>query len=297
MLVRLHPNRSSIRSTTAALGLAALLAIGGTADAAPGTPADLYSLAQKYLLGEGVPRDAQKCFELAQKAAEQGHPEAWATLGYCYSVGFGAKQDDAEARRCFSLAAEKGSIIGKGNLGLFIIRGRGGEKDAPRGVALMQEAARAGNQQSAILLGEIFYIGEHANGVPDYQAAHAILLGPAEAGNATAQNTIGVLLKDGRIGEKDELGARIWLERSAMQGNAKAGFNIGEMLWKQQARDSWTRIEALRWLTVADRLNETMAYYFIEDIKAGLDPQELRTARELAQVTLSALPAAASKHR
>ncbi len=237
-----------------------------------------------------MPRDEKQGFELARQAADRGHADAIAMLGYCYSVGMAVARDDAEARRLFSQATEKGSTAGQVNLGLFLVRGRGGERDTAGGVALLRKAAASGNQQAAVLLGEIFYFGEHADGTPDFAEAHKVLLGPAEAGQAAAQNMVGVILKDGRSGQKDELEARIWFEKSAIQGNGKACFNLGQLLWNHGSADRWSRIEALRWLIVGDALDEATAFNFLEDIKPGIDREDVEGARRLAIISLNSLP-------
>src|SRR5688572_26620634 len=95
---RSNPSRLSVPSFSARLALAGLWSLAclvpvpDAAEPEPNTPAALYALGQKYLKGEGVLRDEAKCFELTQKAADQGHAEALAMLGYCYSVGAGVKK-------------------------------------------------------------------------------------------------------------------------------------------------------------------------------------------------------------
>lgn len=249
----------------------------------------LFKLGQKHIKGDGVPKDEAKVVELMLAAAQQGHAEALATLGYCYSVGVGVEKDDAQAREYFEKGAAKGSAAAKGNLGLFLIHGRGGEKDIARGVAMMQAAADGGNAQSAVLLAEIFYFGTHADGKPDFQKAHDTLLKAADAGNAVAQNMLGVILKDGQLGKKDEDAARVWFEKAALGGNGKACFNLAE-LWNPRSPERWARIEALRWLIVGHGLDEVAAAYLLKDIKPNVAPDELKAAGKLAEITRSALP-------
>ena len=135
----------------------------------------------------------------------------------------------------------------------------------------MEKAIEGGSPKTAVLLGEILYFGQHADGQPDYHKAHAVLLQPAEAGDPAAQNMLGVILKDGRLGEKDPDAARVWFEKAALQGHGKACHNLAE-LWNYQSTDRWARIEALRWLLVGEKLKETMADYFLEDVRPRLAP-------------------------
>ncbi len=211
-------------------------------------------------------------------------------LGYFYSTGTGVEKIDEEARRYFSLAAEKGSPAGEGNLGLFMIQGRGGKKDATAGVEWMRKAIAHGNRQSAVMLGEIFYFGQHTEDeTPDFAQAAAVLRGPAEAGNAAAQNMMGVMLRDGRLGEKDVDGARAWFEKAARQGNGKACYSLAE-LWDHTSQDRWARIEALRWLMIGESLGEVTATYFLKDVRGLHPPDDLQTAQRLAALVTDALP-------
>ncbi|MBM3540683.1 MAG: sel1 repeat family protein, partial [Alphaproteobacteria bacterium] len=68
-----------------------------------------YGLARRELLGQGVPRDPNHGAQLLERAARQGHANAQATLGYMAARGYGMKQDLAEARMWFTLAASKGN--------------------------------------------------------------------------------------------------------------------------------------------------------------------------------------------
>ena len=244
-----------------------------------------YATAQKLLRGEGVQRDETQAAELLEKAATAGHADAWAALGYCYSSGTGIVRDDAEARRCFERGAALSSAAAKSNLGAFLVQGRGGPKDAKRGVELMEEAIAGGSTETALRLGEIYYFGQHAAGQPDYQRAHQVLLAPAHEGNAAAQNMLGVILKDGRLGEVKLDEARVWLEKAALQGNGKACHNLAE-LWNHRSPDRWARIEALRWLVAGQGLGEALARIHLSEIRPHLAADELEIAQDLAEITL-----------
>lgn len=251
-------------------------------------PNALYALGQKYLRGEGVSQDYEKAFPLLQEAADLNHADAMAALGYLYSVGLGVPKDDAKARSFFARGSENGSLAARVNLGIFLVKGRGGNKDVEGGIALLKEAAEKGDTQAASRLGEIFYFGEHADGRSDYQKAHDVLIGEAEAGNAVAQNMIGVILKNGYLGPKDKDSARVWFERAALQGNAKACANLAD-IWDHQSPDRSARIEAIRWLVVSRNLKEITGTYKLEDIQATLAPDEFKVAERLADVTMANL--------
>lgn len=247
--------------------------------------ASWYATAQKLLRGEGVRRDERQAAELLKRAASAGHADAWAALGYCYSSGTGIAKDDVEARRCFEEGAALGSTAAKSNLGSFLVHGRGGLKDGKRGVALMKEAIADGSEATALLLGEIYYFGQHEDGQPDYSRAYQVLLKPAGKGDAAAQNMVAVILKDGRLGEAKLDEARVWLEKAAQQGNGKACHNLSE-LWNYQSPDRWARIEALRWLVIGQAFGEALARIHLADIRPHLAEDEIGVAEDLAEITL-----------
>eukprot|EP00966_Prymnesium_polylepis_P127528 2949675-Prymnesium_polylepis.1 len=58
--------------------------------------------------GLGGPPDEVEARRLFALAAEQGHPEAQASLGGLLAYGRGGAQDEVEARRLLRLAAEQG---------------------------------------------------------------------------------------------------------------------------------------------------------------------------------------------
>jgi TPR repeat protein len=144
-----------------------------------------------------------------------------------------------------------------------------------------------GNNQASLALGEIFYMGCHnKNNQPDYSKAYEVLMAPASAGIPEAQNFIGIILKDGRLGFKDDDSARLWFEKAAWQGNSKACANLAEF-WDYQSENRKCRIEALRWMIVADSLGEIVSRYHLLDITPLLAKDEESAARKLAELTIS----------
>jgi len=253
-----------------------------------GDPAAQFQLAGACLAGKEVEKDPAKALDLMKKAADQGLPDALGGVGYFYSTGLVVEKNESKAREYFEKGAELGSSASQSNLGIYLIRGLGGDRDISRGLSLMQQAVKAGNEHAAVLLGEIYYTGEHADGIPDFAKAYEVLLGPAGKGNAAAQNTVGVILRDGRIGSKDMDSARVWFEKAALQGNPKACTNLFE-LWDYQSENRFARIEAIRWLLVANELDEVMAKYQYEDIKSSVSHEEEKVARQLAEITLTSI--------
>lgn len=249
-----------------------------------------YEEAIQRLKGGGD-TDLGEAFDLLMQAAKQKHPNAIGALGYLHANGIFVEKDDIKSRKYTEEAVALGSKDSRLNLGLFLIHGRGGPKNLDKGLVLLRDMALEGSNDAALSLGEIYYTGEHSETKePDYQKAYEVLLAPAKSGLPNAQNYIGVLLKDGRLGVKDEEAARVWFEKAAWQGNPKACKNLADF-WNYQSESRKCRIESLRWLIVAEQLNEIVAKYEWNDIKSLVSAHEEKTARALAELTLERIRA------
>ena len=98
-------------SACLALWLACLVtppAHASTTKPAPAATAGIVELAGRYENGEGVERDYGRALSLYCRAADQGDPGAFLSLGWMYLNGRGVATDDAIAVRWFKKAAERG---------------------------------------------------------------------------------------------------------------------------------------------------------------------------------------------
>ena len=68
-------------------------------------------LGNRYLMGDGVPKDAGRAAQWYRKAAEQGHAAAQRNLGYAYRHGEGVPKDAAQAAQWYRKAAEQGDAV------------------------------------------------------------------------------------------------------------------------------------------------------------------------------------------
>jgi TPR repeat protein len=255
------------------------------------TPAEAVNGQSEYeeamqRLKNGGTTDIKRVFDSLRVASMKKHPDAIGALGYLYANGIYVEKNETKARSYFQEAVDLGSKDSRLNLGLFLVHGKGGAMDMKKGLSLLQEMTLEGHTQAALALGQLYYTGDHSeNNEPDYAQAYTFLLAPAETGNPAAQNFIGVILRDGRIGPKDIDSAHIWFEKAAWQGNPKACTNLAE-LWNYQSDERKCRVEALRWMIVADQLGEIVSRYHFADIQPLLAKDEEATARKLAEATL-----------
>ena len=105
----------------------------------------IYNLAGYYDSGSmGMPQDVTKASELMLRAGELGCGESYCNLGIYYMLGKGGQVDKKKARHFFELAATKGDVQARHNLGC--IEGNAG--NFHRAYKHFILAARAGDDKS-----------------------------------------------------------------------------------------------------------------------------------------------------
>lgn len=72
-----------------------------------------------YEKGTGIQQDYNKAFELYQKAANSGHPQAQNNLASCYYFGMGVAKDVPMAKMYYEKAAAQGNENAKRNLSVL----------------------------------------------------------------------------------------------------------------------------------------------------------------------------------
>ena len=115
-----------------------------------------YVLAGCYADGiRGVPQDWMKANELYLKAGELGCSVAYSNLGNSYYHGQGVEADDKKAKHYWELAAMKGNVDARHNLGL--LEGKAGNHD--RAFKHFLIAAKAGYNKSLDVVKDGFMNG------------------------------------------------------------------------------------------------------------------------------------------
>src|SRR6185295_980942 len=144
-----------------------------------------------------------------RQAAEQGHAPAAVMLGAAYEAGEGVGQDLVEALVWYRRAADQGDAWGQYHLGVYHERGWGGlAADIREARRWYERAAAQGHDGARASLDQLAYLkppepaGSIAPTAPelgpaaaaynggDYARAFALLLPPAERGNAEAQKLL-----------------------------------------------------------------------------------------------------------
>ena len=109
----------------------------------------------------------------------------------------------------------------------------------------------------------------------------AALKTQAEAGNAEAQYSLGMLHDEGEGVPQDYAEARRWLEKAALQGHAEAQCNLGILYYKGQGvRQNFA--EARRWFEKAAAQRDADAQFNLGAMYLNGDGirQDKKTAKE-----------------
>ena len=124
------------------------------------------SLGTYYSNGmNGYPQNHTKALGLYQRAAELGYVGAYFSIGYAYNEGEGVEVDEKKANHYYELAAKRGNVHARHNLG--IIEERAGNMD--RAIKHYMIAVRGGENDSLNNIKD-FYTNGHAT-KEDYTTA------------------------------------------------------------------------------------------------------------------------------
>jgi tetratricopeptide (TPR) repeat protein len=107
-----------------------------------------FAIATLYWRGLGVEQDYAAARDWLLKAAELGHANAQAKLGFMYTDGLGVRQDYPTALSWFEQAAAGGSVDGLYNLGIFYLYGWGVEADRTMAKQYLAAASALGDTAS-----------------------------------------------------------------------------------------------------------------------------------------------------
>ena len=131
-----------------------------------GDPLAIYTLAVYYRDGaNGLPQADAKALELFYRAAELGYAAGYNSTGFAYEKGNGVGVDKKKATHYFELAAMKGDVCARYNLG--IMEKKAGNMD--RAVKHFMIAVQCGDDESLKKIHES-YSNEHAT-KDDYTTA------------------------------------------------------------------------------------------------------------------------------
>src|SRR3990167_3987951 len=110
-------------------------------------PEDQFTHALQLLLGIGQPRRPQEAVNLLHEISRT-HPDIHVLLAWIYQKGCGITQNDVDAMRFYSLAADQGNACAQNNLGCMHQKGRGVTQNDVEAVRFFRLAADQGLEQA-----------------------------------------------------------------------------------------------------------------------------------------------------
>jgi TPR repeat protein len=169
-----------------------------------------------YAREEGLDyRDAYPYYKFAEE-----HGCVSEGIGLCYKYGIGIEENEAEAFKSFSIAADGGYTSAKYNLGLCYMHGTGTPVSLSEAYRWMLQAATEGNRNAEYELGVMLLEGK---GTPkDAEKGVEWLLKAAENEQDDAQLKLGNCYLVGEGVPEDEVQAMYWYQKAAENGNEQA---------------------------------------------------------------------------
>ncbi len=220
-------------------------------------------IALKYFNGEGLPRNEERGFAQAKKAAENGDSYAALLLGLAYRDGIGVTRSPEKSFPWIELAARKDLPTAQVLLAEDYLFGAGTARNPTLALGYFQKAAQAGDPLAQLRAAQMFYLGagttrdtakaldyaESAratlpeadyyvalilHGKPDLSKRDFELIASSfrragEAGHPLAGLMYGVCLHSGVGVAKDYVAAIPWIRSGAEQGVPFAIELLGEI--------------------------------------------------------------------
>lgn len=150
-----------------------------------------------------TPKDRARAYALSKASADQRWwAPGFSVLGYCYEKGYGVPQNDSEAARLYTIAAEMGYARAQVNLSYLHSAGLGVlQPSLEKRRELLERAALQGECAALTNLGLAYY---HGNVVrKDRNKTFEYFRAAAKQGEVNALAGLGLLYKEGEVVPQD----------------------------------------------------------------------------------------------
>ncbi|ARN82213.1 hypothetical protein B1812_15220 [Methylocystis bryophila] len=151
--------------------------------------------------------------------------------------------------------------------------------DAKDAADWLEKAASQGFALAQLRLGILYGKGVGVN--RDYAAARKWFQAAAENGNALAMHNLAVLISDGHGRKPDPAAANAWFRKAAELGVLDSQYNLG-LDYMQGLGVERDLVQSYAWFATAAAAGDAKASRKRKEVAALLDPEELDTARILA---------------
>ena len=197
----------------------------------------LLGLTLSLLLGSGVvvaadsdkgvtafnSRDYKSAFAELMPLAKKGDGRSQLFIGLMYDSGWGVLQNDKQAVKWYTLAAEQGDAYAQGNLGVMYDNGRGVLENDKTAVKWYTLAAEQGDANAQFNLALKYDNGEGV--LENDKTAIKWYTKAAEQGHAKAQANLGAMYANGEGVLTDIKRAYMWYSIGSYNGNEIGGEN------------------------------------------------------------------------
>jgi uncharacterized protein len=218
---------------------------GLVADARRGDALALERLADLYLKGRGVPKDAGQAVALYEAAAKAGRLGARVKLARVLHKGVdGVPADPTRAASHFQVAVDEGHPSSGYTLAQMYADGEGVPQDGARAVALYRESLEQGDTRAYVRLGDLYAKGEAVR--------------------------------------QDQEEAVRWYTLAAEHGDPRGYYRLGEAYERGHGVPQ-DLVHSLMWYSLALQSDYEPASARVERVAAKLEPGDTDRAGQLAE--------------
>ena len=234
--------------------LAAMLALTLTpAITHAGSPVNPLDASAEGLRAEAQ-GDLQGALALLRAAADKGDATAQYHVARFYNVGIGTPRDPAAAALWYGRSADQGYVYAKGDLGLLYVLGDGVPRDAPRGIALIEVAAKADIPASQSNLCSIYAQGIASR--PEFAKAAIWCRKAADQNSLVAEKRLGALYERGAVGVPADAAEAFRWWRKAADRNDVGALTTMATDYAEGRGVARNDVQALMWLILANARNQ-----------------------------------------
>lgn len=244
-----------------------------------------FELAKAYFDGKGVGKNEPLGAKWLTAAAEQGHSTAQNDLGRAYALGLGVEQNDKTAAAWYFKAAAQGQVIAQENLGHFYRLGRGVRQSDTEAFSYFMKAAKQELPSAQHRVGLAYLNGTGV--VKDLDAARMWLQRSADNGDKVGQAELALLHER----EKNQAEAIRWYQKSADQNHAFAQMKLGifHSTGNGVPKDRDTALKLLR-LAANQSQSSAQAALAVLLLSTSSDAEEIKEGLRWAHASADASP-------
>lgn len=186
------------------------------------------SFSSTPVIDETLAEPTEKEIEKSEKKSRKDYKTAWQFYDWAKACADknGEEYNPEFAVKLFTEAANGGITVAKYKLGKMLLNGDGVEKDIPKAIEWLKQAAVEENEFAEYALGRLYLKGEEVE--KDVFAAEEYLLKSASRGNKYAAYLLGKEYLRGENFGKDAANAEKYLLKAAEHGNKFAEYILGK---------------------------------------------------------------------